>query len=95
MTGRICDCSCGCKLKEDDGIFFERGNETHCFPCDKGYRNQLPIKDEVCQKCGEPAFGLCNDGCGFLCKNHDKIHRHETGHITNSPLQIIIERIKK
>lgn len=86
MKNRICDCSCGCRLEEKDGIFFEFG-ETICYPCDKGNRAEFPIIKEVCKKCGKPAFGLCNDGCGFLCLRHDVIHRHETGHITENPVR--------
>jgi hypothetical protein len=81
-----CDCSCGCQLTSDETYFEEL--ETCCQGCNKGYREDLTIIREVCQKCGRPAYGLCNNECGFLCREHDMIHRHETGHITNSPITV-------
>jgi hypothetical protein len=75
-----CDCSCGCQLTSDETYFEEL--ESVCQGCNKGYRETLPIKNEICQICDKPAYGLCNDDCGFLCIHHNHTHRHETGHIT-------------
>ena len=88
---KTCNCSCGCKLTEEETYFEEL--ETHCQGCNKGYREDLGIKNEVCKKCAKIAFGLCNDGCGFLCREPDIIHRHETGHITKSPIHILVKAL--
>lgn len=76
---RKCECSCGCTLDELDGVGFDE--EKLCYPCDKGYRGEIGIKDDVCKICKKIAFGICNDDCGFLCQSHFHLHRHETNHI--------------
>lgn len=86
---KTCSCSCGCKLTDEE-TYFEK-LEDICQGCNKGYREQLPIKNEMCKKCNNPAFSLCNDGCGFLCIHHDRIHRNETGHIPTLSLLILNE----
>lgn len=43
-------------------------------------KNPIIIR-EHCIKCENPAVSICPN-CGTLCRGHDSIHRHETGHIT-------------
>jgi len=42
---------------------------------------KFEVVREACIKCGKPAISVCPN-CGTLCQNHDAIHRHETGHVS-------------
>lgn len=62
-------------------IIPEMGNAVQEDPQKNDPIKEPEVSKERCYKCGKNAVSFCNH-CGLLCLNHDKLHRHETGHIT-------------